>query len=350
MSKAWAQKQSESRPTANIKDYAHTADILARNSPEFWKLICPRRYVPPPGYFGNRVHSISMAAHLVANEEHAELNKVLVDCLLTDWKLIELGVPTYYLAPAFAEDLMMTEPPKDMILKDLLWAHDAMVFMLPESFQQSYFGRVVPFITICKTKTGKQAPPAILDKHCRQALGLGLGYSGGHGVIASASVFFGDFGIDYSASYSEDDPLSRVFNDQVFHDDTQTWIKKGIQAQGIEVTEEEDIRTCQKIMALAVQLVIAMSELPEHLAVGPSNQRPERTARDGSIKKEGLWVARMFGGTYTTDRPESPGNGTHASPRLHRRRGHWRREMGFKDLPEGVKPKMTWIKPMWIGA
>jgi hypothetical protein len=352
MGKGYISKPGEPRPLATVKEYELTAQFVQESRPKFWKLICPRRYAPPAGYANPKIHSISMAAHLISNQRDADLNKVLVDCLLTDWKLIELGAPTFFVGADFISDLMITDPPEDMQLKDILWPHDAMVFMLPESFQKAFFGYRVPFITVCRTPTGKVEPPKVLDGVCDQYNGLGLGYAGSHGVIATATVFFGmDYGIDYSASYSGEDLIAKIYQEHTFHDDTQQWIRDGMKKEGVALTAEQDVQMVQKIIGCAIQLVLAMAEIPEYLAPGPTVARPERKDHKGRIVKEELWQARMFGGNYVMDRIPKSGAwvGSHASPRIHRRRGHWRRQIGWRELPEGVKAKTTWIKPMWVG-
>lgn len=348
--KAHVSKPGEPRPLATIPEYELTADFVQKGQPKFWKMLCPRKYVVPAGYASPRIHSVAMASHLISNKPHAELNKVLVDCLLTDWKLIELRVPTFFVGADFVSDLMLTDPPEEMKLAEILWPHDAMVFMLPDSFQKEFFGYRVPFITVAKVATGRQEPPKILHGICDQWNGVGLGYQGSHGVIAGATVFFGhEYGIDYSGSYSGEDVIEKIFQDHDFHDDTQQWIKEGIQKQGVEVTLEKDVEIVRKVMLCALQLVIAMSEIPQYLAPGPVCLRPPKQGKGGLITQEGLWQARMFGGSYVIDRKPSAGTGTHASPRIHRRRGHWRRQMGWRELPPDVRPKTTWIKPMWVG-
>lgn len=348
--KGFIGKPGQPRPLATVKEYVLTADYVKASQPEFWSLICPRRYAPPPGYANPKLHSVAMASHLISNRPGADLNKVLIDCLLTDWTLVELKVPTFFAGADFLSDLMITDPPEDMPLNEILWPHDAMVFMLPESFQRAFFGYQVPFLTVCKTPTGRREPPASLKRVCPQHTSLGLGYSGSCGVIACATVFFAqEYGIDYSASYSGEDLIAKIYQNHNFQDDTQGWIKDGIKKAGVELTPEDDVKICQKIMACALQLVLAMSEIPEYLAPGPMMARPARRNKDGSVLKEMLWHPHMFGGNYVIERAPGPVAGTHASPRIHRRRGHWRREAGWRNLPPDVKAKTKWIKPMWIG-
>jgi len=73
-------------------------------------------------------------------------------------------------------------------------------------------------------------------------------------------------------------------------------------------------------------------------------ERKEKV-RHGHLVKEALWKPAWFGEHYAIRREASLG-GTHASPRLHFRRGH------FTNQPYGPKStlrKKLWIDPILVG-
>ena len=109
----------------------------------------------------------------------------------------------------------------------------------------------------------------------------------------------------------------------------------------IAPTSAEDIVICNKIFSIAVWMLLAMEAEPEHIS--PCELiRPEKIKR-GRVVKEELWSPNFVGRSYVWDR--EPQGGTHASPRMHRRRGHWTHQPFG---PGRTQRKLIRIAPCWV--
>ena len=104
----------------------------------------------------------------------------------------------------------------------------------------------------------------------------------------------------------------------------------------------EDKLFSKKMVRLAITLVMLMSARPA-LVETPTKNGPPATAGKASRK---LAAPNWVGRTYRSARSESAG-GTHASPHVHWRRGHWRHQAHG---PKLSLRKDLWIEPMIIGA
>jgi len=341
-------------------EFVALMDAMTVNNPQVVKLVMPRRYVPPQGYINPKVNALSMVSHLACNNPDMVIDKSSADFILLGWKLCEAAVPTIFVAEDFLTDLMMTDVPEDFPLKDFLWPHEAMVFALPLSFQLRYFGRYVPFVRIGRSVVERHRAPqcvrAVIPQHNE------IGIDGGDaefGVIICGTVFFPDRdlqsglplrGVDYTASYPEGKKIGEIVQDTIFNNPIPSpGEQEEMRAWSELSTPDEDIAMVHKICTVTLQLLLALNAMPEHLEA-PELLRPERIKqnRDGKIieKKEALWKPRLFGGNYVIER-RPPQGGTHASPRMHRRRGHRRIQ---RDPITKAILKWIWIKPCWVGA
>lgn len=328
---------------------SRASDFFEKEDPELWKLIYPRAYVQPPGYPSARWHAAMIGSHLIANQkyQYSELKgkKTAIDYTLCDWKLLSVGVPTYYIAGDFATALTATEPPPGMKMKDLKWPEEAMVFVLPEKFQMEYFGVRMPFIRIAKITTGRQYAPKEIQKVITQPQGTGLGYAGSFGVVCTGIVLVNDeVMVDYSGSYDEESKIEDILKDTSF-DNPDLVLENYVG----EFPIEKDLEIVRRMFVVALQLLIAMAALPKYIEQ-ETIIRPEKIKK-GSIRRA-LYRPRMVGEKYVIKREKIPQGGSHSSPILHRRTGHWRSQIyGPTTVPTKDRPHKTiWIEPVWVGA
>lgn len=92
--------------------------------------------------------------------------------------------------------------------------------------------------------------------------------------------------------------------------------------------------------ALIANLCYVMNARPEYVEYGQ---------RTGTHKKSGseLWTPNIIGRKYATRRAAEAISGTHASPRMHWRRGHFRHQPFGHELKQ---TKVIWIEPMLING
>jgi hypothetical protein len=99
------------------------------------------------------------------------------------------------------------------------------------------------------------------------------------------------------------------------------------------------------VWGYALNAILIMTEVPELLE--PARMLERRPGKGGAAPVE-WWAPFWLGRTYVTVRPQrEPGDGTHASPRLHWRRGHWTRQVFGVGRAER---KRIWIRPLLVNA
>lgn len=331
---------------------ANTVEHLKLN-PQQWDLVYPRQYAKQPGYFNPRLNSGFMAIYLEFMR-HPAPNKVEIDCILSTWKLCENMVPTFFVGQEFAEALVCTQPPENMVLRDLEWPFDGMSFVLPEAFQRSYFGALVPFVRVARVSAELHRPPAAIQKAYNTTRGFGLADSdyGEMAVIITATVMEHGRPVDYSGSFRDTDPLGKMMSDRTY----QEFYKEKEQAMNLRVTDleanEASLTMLKKIISLVGHLMLAMNAVPEQIEVPTVVFPVKEKVQRRTAMKNWVWHPHYLGRDYRWQRENVEGGGTHASPRLHPRIGHWRHQpIGprVEDRSQRQK-KVIWIKPTLVGA
>lgn len=326
--------------------YISGAKIIKERYPELWHLSFPRHIVPPNGYANTKVAGASVASELlmsVSMPKH-EFNKTMVDTVLIAWKLAELQVPTFFVGQDIIEDLAQSEPPADLILSELNWPHDGMIFMLPERFQRAYFKRVVPFVALAKQPSGKQNPPACVTKVLPASPAIGIEIPGRHAMIFTAPIFFTpDKPVDYAGSWPTDARVGDVIADPMFYDSTNE-NEIGYLPNSCVPMKEEDIELTNKIFMVGLWLLMLLNSEPQHLQMGVVTcKRKQKSAHEAKGESD-LWSPNFIGRAYV--RSESQG-GTHASPRAHSRRAHWTHQAHG---PQRSLRTLKWIKRTMVNV
>ena len=114
---------------------------------------------------------------------------------------------------------------------------------------------------------------------------------------------------------------------------------------GLNKSEDADRQFLKKMRSLVLQTLFVLQYEPDLLS--------EPTERSYTIsgkgfacpkdEKETILKPRILSLPFRPKRASTPNVGTHASPRPHPRRGHWRR-IGDED-----NRKLAWVKPAFVG-
>lgn len=341
-----------SNKLANNYDETYSMLIESRNMlqryPDKWGLVYPRKYSTPKGYINTSLNSGLMAIHLEFMYAR-QINKVEIDCILSTWSICKSLVPTFFVGKEFAEALVCTEPPSNLVIRDLQWPFDGMVFVLHEDFVRKYFNAAVPYIRVARHPTGKQKAPVCVQKLYPMCPEFGISETSFDQMcfIVTATVMVGDKPIDYSASFPDSESVGAMMEDNAYQNfcvDQETAMELGYTEPN---STEDDLNLLKKIISLAAHLLLAMNAVPEQID-NPSVQWPHREKLQRTTpEKDWVWHPRFIGREYRWQRERVDGGGTHASPRLHPRRGHWRHQ---PHGPGRKEKKVIWIKPMLIGA
>ncbi len=291
-------------------------ETIELERPDIIKVCYPRRYPGVHGYPSPKFFVTSAFAHVcnVADPARAH-DKTAMYSFCTSVKLIGLGVPTYFVGKELAESLAMTTPPEDMLLDELVWPLDGMMFVVPLEFSRKFFGVDVLHISIVRVKAGEK-----LD--CPFPTGLQwepyIGSPNSDALIMSASAIEKVGGKGAVATYHGVVPLGagKRLSDIMAAADTGRFEYFGCVE---DPKQQEEGAQVKKLISCALNYMLVMTEVPEW--VEAQVQTRKEKLKKGKVR-DALWSPNFIGRTYC--HPKSPPQGgTHASPRVHWRKGHW---------------------------
>lgn len=323
------------------KPVGHPDSPIPLMAPRLWKLAYPRRYATPHGYTNPRINSLNIIATCFDKEslkgmENQIASTTISSRIITAWTLIECGMPLYFVDYDFISDLTDSEPPADMKLAELEWPFEAITFALPEKFQLEYFGCKVPFINIARRRCGNiETPKSILDADYRASnYVFQVGSHCEEMFMVNSTVEIGVMTYDYSSNWKMSHQIDTVFNHSGFF--------SSVEGDTPEQNASDSLLS-RKMMNVAVLMLMSMMAMPDDI-------EPEVCTRPQKIKhnivKEALWSPRYLGRKYGSRRKAWQG-GTHASPRVHPRKAHWRKQAC---VPGRTKRVMRLIKWRMVGT
>lgn len=335
--------------------------LIPEREPLTYKAIYPRRITPPGGYLNPKYFAPSLWSSIRVGF-NAEMNMLPhVTGLVNALTQLAYGVPTYFVRSEFAQAVAQTEPPDDFKFSEIKWPMPAMTFVLPTSFVLSYFGFMCPFLSISHAVVGRYPmvlknllPKCEMPVHSVNVI---------ENTVERFNIIYPVYSkstppVDYTGSY----PLSMNVNEistAPFQDATYMEEERLNQfgdyalnrnLPDLPAEGEAETLFSLKVQSFAVKLMLALTAQPEFIETG-SLSRPAKM-KHGRQRDE-LWNPNLIGWSYQAKRvgATTGASGTHASPRLHWRRGHMRNQpYGPKPWTETSLKKLLWIKPVLICA
>ena len=339
-------------------DYMENLVAGIKSSPEasiYLKAAYPRRIVTPDGYTNPVYYAVTAASSIMMAISHGPQVRLdfVKSCVhLMTKKLVKLHTPTCFLGHEFAEAVDETGIESNIRLDEITWPDEAMLFCFPDKFSLETFGFVVPFLAvahysqsdIAELKGLKLVKPdgTPSDKTVKD-------YPSGQ-VMMHFQWYQNkqDSAVDYVSSWPAHTGLADMERQSSETRLCLTDEEERIRAQNPDTVvgmsdEEVERRLINRLRSFTAKLLLAMTAEPGFLERG-ALQRAAKFKR-GKLVREELWSPHFLGRNYHHPRSES--EGTHASPRLHRRMGHFRdQHYGSKN----ISIKRLWIKPTWVGA
>jgi len=332
--------------------------LLPERQPLTYKAIYPKRITPPGGFLNPKYFSISLWSALRVWEETDMRMIPHITGYVNSLIQMEYRVPTYFVRSEFAQAVAQTEPPADFKFSEIKWPMPAMLFVLPTDFALRYFGYLCPFISVTRSDQGNY--PDILknlptcETPFRQLEAL-------RSDVDRFNVVYPVYGqqrvpVDYTGSYPLTMNVNEVdaapFQDATYSEEKQFAAQFGYYTKpsGADLpTGEQEKIFNSKVQAFAIKLMLALTARPNFIVPG-SLSRPMKVKK-GHIREE-LWHPNLIGWDYRAQRVATSGDhGTHASPRMHWRRGHMRNQpFGPKPWTETTAKRLTWIEPVLINA
>jgi hypothetical protein len=314
------------RPTGTNDCLAAHADVI-RGTP-LEPILEPHRFQAPPGYHSTKGVASGLFLLLGQGRIKDQLGLPQVPTQITAHviacQVIRYGVPVYFVQEGFARAVAATDLPHDFTLNDLHWPLPGMVAGFPAGFMQEYLGRDTCYLYAANCDAG--------NYHVAALAGCPV-ITVPKGKVAWQFYAWADGHLEsFVTSFLREDAVDETIAKYDYTDYTGLKDEIGIQ-QDRDVTD--------RVSALMLKLLVILNTRPGLVETGRC-VRPLKM-KHGRIKHHELWSPNLIGAHYRMLR-EGPEGGTHASPRLHWRRGHLthqfvggRRSEGF--VPIAVLPR-----------
>jgi len=294
-----------------------------------WRLplLEPRKLVPPGGYHSPRCIAAGLDAILRTNELKTDDERIPTEITAqaVSYRVVNHRVPVYFVAEDFIRAVAATDLPHDFTFADLHWPMPAMVLGFPVSFMREYIGKETCYVFLARFSKGEHfcpffpAAPAVVMPAPKVVL---FWYACTTGRLES-----------FVSSFWEQDRLDEAVLKHGYTDYTN----------GDFAKVQEDKTCCDRLSNLIFKLLVILNTRPNLVESGARLRAASH--RRGKSRCE-LWSPNIIGRNYRVLRVKTAPTGTHASPRLHWRRGHLRNQ------PHGqgrTLRKLVWIEPTLIG-
>lgn len=325
-------------------------------NPGTFKAIYPRRITPPGGYLNPKYFSVSLWSALQVGFQPEMTMLPHVTGLINALHQVEYRVPTYFVRSEFAQAVAQTEPPEDFKFSEIKWPMPAMTFVLPTSFVMSYFGFMVPFLSVSNASAGIYPDKLKNLPKCEMPIRAVTPVESevDRFLIVYPVYSNSTTPVDYTGSYPMTMNVNKIadapYEDATYMEEERTPNYALDRTLPDLPQGEQEIAFNAKVQSFAVKLMLALTAQPTYITVG-TQSRPSKM-KHGRLRDE-IWNPNLIGWEYKAKRtvPTGTSEGTHASPRMHWRRGHMRNQpYGPKPWNDTTPKRLLWIEPVLIGA
>lgn len=316
------------RPPPNLQTLE--AELRSRY-PDTLRLGYPRRYRVPDGWRSSAAVSVLMAHYYLGAiaREVLDRDEATRSAFLVASELYRNKVPTYFIGKELLPALLDTDPPDDMAAAEIPWPVPAAVFMLPNNALTSPNDGPIRFLAIARGQAGRTYAP-----HDNALCGLRME----HDALALWTVAEGP-GL---ATYGKTARLEGTLAD-LMQDGSSNLISKDGVASALPAC---DAAFVARLTNIAASLLLLMAARPEMVESSDEVVKRIKAKSGGKKSPDDLWAPKWVGRNYRRPRPPMDAEvGSHASPRPHMRRGHWRRQRYGEGRADS---KLVWIELTYV--
>lgn len=320
-------------PNAKFKGLVETGE-----SRPWWASVNPRRYHTQEGYTPTNVHAAVMGLLGYEDAPGKDTDGQWATCRASNLLAATNGAQYFWITAQLVEALIATREP-DGPINETPWPFRGFTLLLPkDSFKTKTDGSVA-WITV---GVAGRAEDGSIDQHGNDALFM-------HATSITDSGAMRDWTSYLRSAMCVADAVGEqtMEVDQADEATVQDVYKRHGWAVEDMFRIDRDGVADNEVLRLMLRLVLNACH---YLANVPQavEECQRQTVRKASDTKPELWSPRWIGKHYA--RKQIVGGlpaGTHASPRMHWRRGHWRNQA----VGEGRKDRRrTWIEPILVMA
>ena len=312
-----------------LEDFKKLLEIF--DSKPGFERFAPRKYIVPHGYTNPRNFGVLHADYDIAAKQNMPLESTHRVIVLLGRELQRLQYPAYFVSPGLLEVALRTQPPKDIALAHLKWPLPAIQFMLPRTMFKADLGVNVNWGIIgrvhCRETHDKPQIMTVIETE--ESNGNLFWY---HSHTPLQNVEPGQEGQNYR--------IGDIVDDDVMTEVCEKTILNG------HFDRDRDHGINRAVMNVLYNLLLIMNACPALFEPGEC----VRKASGKPGKQHELWSPNFFGRAYKAklEGKAAPSQGgTHASPRAHWRRGHFRNQRHGTGMAE---IRILWIEPVFVNA
>lgn len=320
---------------SKLRDVMQNFQAVADHEPELLKAFYPRRYREVKGFPDSpRVYASALcntAAHMVLGT--AEKNPTMQVAYSIGNMLVDLKVPTYFLAPDVLEALLATDAPLDITLAELKMPTPAFLLCLP-FIVRDYCpsGFTIYSIAVGLMQPGHRITPTyqVMGRPARQ-----------FDVANTQPTFM------VHALAGEPDGLIVDHNFQLPINHALAELSKEDfnyypLTPGFENKYSAQDYAMQRLLAsIVLQVLLLFNAEPKAFEEKKLLTPPVRHTHGGKVSTTpGVWDPNFIGRNYKRV-ATAPKGGTHATPSTHVRRAHWHTYWVGKGRTER---KLNWVQ------
>lgn len=320
-----------------LTEFESLIPVFTKKMPELYHSFYPRRLRLPAGYYRPDLLPLVVADFLldVQRKSRDDENNALNDgsTIAGMFALMQsCRCPTYFVSPELSDAMVRTAPPESMLFEEIKWPFPAIQFVLNRQWSIQHFGHHITTLLVGRPQQG-----STLEVMCHDT-----GVPDFKVTMPKTNIGF----LMYHVAAPGDQCMGCCSERFLMDETIESQVACPARVVG-ELKWDAVLATRKAIMQFVVSCLLIMTEVPD-LVDQERVIMPGRSTGKGSSKRviePTLWEPRWLGKNYV--HPHEHGGGHHASPEMHWRRGHWRRQAHGKGR---LDRRLLWIKPMLINA
>lgn len=352
------------------------AQIAAKQFPALFEGIKLPLYRKPEGFRTYEwiersliMNTIELATRIAMDGHEKARHSVPHIVYAATLAFIRNRFPLYFVGRDMLRAVLETDLPRDIKMSDVHWPLKSMIFMVPHGELVSPAGSEVIAIGIARIDRGETLRPPESTFTATLPDISAPEDDDAFGVWALCLDMHSDDPIHKMHCQTSQTPSCTPKSEPLIaHWAMDAPMSKVIEfaRSGVDMMQVPDVGDCvtedffnNAIPTIALNMMLVMTARPELVE---SSAPIKRIARKGTTDKVTLYEPRWVGRNYRVRREHAEAIGTHASPRMHWRRGHQRLapigpRVSIDDegkrhvIPSAARQhKSTWIEPILVNA